>query len=136
MDALGKLVSTLKARVRLIHCLVWLLLFSHYASLMFSNLLHASITQWKHPNHEPISIIIIQCIFLVLFIGQELTTWPVNNCLQISFLLQIVFCSCVIETSLLCENGRSVPWAVWSVLKVPLWSNSQGNLMAAVNSQK
>ena len=29
-----------------------------------------------------------------------------NNCLQISVLLEIIFCSCVIETTLLSENGR------------------------------
>ena len=35
--------------------------------------------------------------FFFLFIGQELTTWPANNCLQISVLLQIISCSCVFE---------------------------------------
>ena len=55
-------------------------------------------------------IIIIRCIVSFHFIGRELTTWPANNCLQISVLLQIIFCSCVIEM-LLCENGGSVPRA-------------------------
>ena len=60
-----------------------------------------------------------------LFIGQEPTTWPATNCLQIMVCsctmpsnciwLQIIFCSCVKETvlfsilrSLLHENGRSL----------------------------
>ena len=52
--------------------------------------------------------IIIRCVFSFLFIGRGLTTSTANNCLQTSVLLQI-FCSCVIETTLLCENGRSLP---------------------------
>jgi len=56
-------------------------------------------------------IIIIRCIFSFHFIGRELTTWPANTCLQISVLLQIIFCPCVIETTLLCENSGSVPRA-------------------------
>jgi len=52
-----------------------------------------------------------------------------NNCLQISILLQIIFCSCVIETTLLCENGRSVPWAgrEWFVISwsKEWWSNDK-----------
>ena len=35
-----------------------------------------------------------------------------NNCLQISVLLQIIFCSCVVETTLLYENEGSVPRTV------------------------
>ena len=58
-----------------------------------------------------IIIIIIQRIFSFLSNGRELTTWPANNCLQISVLLQIIFCSCVIETLLLYENGGLVPRA-------------------------
>ena len=42
------------------------------------------------------------------FIGRELTTWPANNCLQKGVLLQMIFCSCVTETTLLYENGGSV----------------------------
>ena len=34
-------------------------------------------------------VIIIRCIFSILFIGRELTTWAANNCLQTSVLLQI-----------------------------------------------
>ena len=56
-----------------------------------------------------IHIFIIRCIFSFLFIGREPTMWPANNCLQISVLLQIIFCSCAIEITLLWENGRSVP---------------------------
>ena len=72
-----------------------------------------------------IKIIIIRCKCFFLFIGQKPTTWPANNCLQIMvcscamsfncFWLQILFCSCVNETtlfsvlrSLLHENGRSL----------------------------
>ena len=51
------------------------------------------------------------CIFSFLFTDRELTTWPANNCLQISVLLQIIFCSCIIETTILSENGGSVPRA-------------------------
>ena len=53
--------------------------------------------------------IITRCHFCFFVIDGELTTWPANNCLQISVLLQIIFWSCVIETTLLCENGGSVP---------------------------
>ena len=55
--------------------------------------------------------IISPCIFSFLFIGRELTTWPENNCLQISVFLKITFCSCVIETTLLFENDGLVPRA-------------------------
>jgi len=48
-------------------------------------------------------------MFSLLFIDREPTTWPVNNCLQISVLLQIIFCSYVLQTTFLCENGRLVP---------------------------
>ena len=53
--------------------------------------------------------IIIRYIFSFVFIGRKPTTWPANNCLQISVLLQIMFCSCAIETTISCENGRSLP---------------------------
>ena len=64
-----------------------------------------------HEHRLTLNKIIIRCIFSFLFISRELITWPANNCLQISVLLQITFCSCVIETTLLCENGRWVPRA-------------------------
>ena len=36
---------------------------------------------------------------------------PANDCLKVKGLLQIIFCSCLIEPTLLCENGGSVPRA-------------------------
>ena len=55
-------------------------------------------------------VIIIRCKFFFLFIGRQPTTWPANNCLQIMSCscamlsncvwLQIIFCSCVNETTL------------------------------------
>ena len=70
---------------------------------------------------------IIRCIFSFLFIGRELTTWPSNNRLQnlISVLLQIIFCSCVIETTLLCENGGSVPRAGRESFDILSWSKER-----------
>ena len=57
-----------------------------------------------------LNIIIIRSKFFFLFVGQEPTTWPVNNCLQIMICscampsncvwLQIIFCTCVKETVL------------------------------------
>ena len=59
---------------------------------------------------HPILLIIIRCKCFFLFIGREPTTWPSNNCVQIMvcscgmsfncFWLQILFCSCVNETTL------------------------------------
>ena len=53
------------------------------------------------------NLLIIQCKFFFLFIGQEATTWPANNCPQIIVCscamlsncvwLQIIFCSCVLK---------------------------------------
>ena len=63
--------------------------------------------------------------FSFLFIGRELTTWPANNCLQISVLLQIIFCSCVFETTLLCENGGSVPRAGREWFDIFSWTKQQ-----------
>ena len=57
-----------------------------------------------------INIIIIRCIFSFVYIGRKPTTCPANNCLRISVLLQIMFCSYAIETTLWCENGRSHPY--------------------------
>ena len=53
------------------------------------------------------------------------TTWPANNCLQLSLFQQIIFCSCVTETTLLCEKGRSVPEQVESDLTYFSWSKEQ-----------
>jgi len=79
---------------------------------------------------QQIFVIIIQCIFSFLYIGQELSMWPANNCLQIIIvLLQIIFYSCEIETTLLCENGRFVPQAVREWFDIfswkELWSNDK-----------
>ena len=64
-------------------------------------------------------------VFFFLFIGWELATWPANNCLKISVLLQIIFCSSVIETTLLCENGGSVPRAGREWFDIFSWSKEQ-----------
>ena len=69
--------------------------------------------------------IIIRCIFSFLFIGRELTTWPANNWLQISVWQQIIFCSCIIETTLLCENGGSVPRAGREWFDIFSWSKER-----------
>ena len=88
-----------------------------------------------------IIIVIIRCKFFFLFIGREPTTWPANNCLQITVCswalssnfvwLQIIFCSCVNETtlfsflrSLLCENDRSLHFP-----KIFLIKNKRGDRM-------
>ena len=63
--------------------------------------------------------------FFFHFIGRELTTWPANNCLQKSDLLQIIFCSCVIETTLLSENGGSVPRADREWFDIFSWSKER-----------
>ena len=86
--------------------------------------------------------IIIQCKCFFLFIGQEPTTWPANNCLQIMvcscamlfncFWLLILFCSCVNETTLfsflwplLRENGRSLRFPKIFLKKQTRWSNDK-----------
>ena len=68
-------------------------------------------------------LIIIRCKCCFLFIGQEPTTWPANNCLQMMtcscamlfncFWLQILFCSCVNETTL---APRLFMWSLSSLL--------------------
>ena len=82
-------------------------------------------TCWLYHDLWKWNLIIIRSKLFFLFIGQEPTTWPSNNCLQImvcsytmpsnSVWLQIIFCSCVKKTvlfsflrSLLRENGRSL----------------------------
>ena len=69
-------------------------------------------------------------MYFFLLIGRELTTWPANNCLQIIVLLQIIFCSCIIETTILCENGGSVPragrdWFDMFIWWKERWSNEK-----------
>ena len=82
----------------------WKILVECYDQVFFKSLV--IILRWTCNNQ--IILIIMRCIFSNLFIGWELTTWLTNNCLQISVLLQIKFCPCVIETTLLCENGGTV----------------------------
>ena len=63
--------------------------------------------------------------FSFLFMGREVTTWPANSCLQISVMLQIKFRWCVIETSLLCENGGSVLWEGRELFDIFSWSKER-----------
>jgi len=84
--------------------------------------------------------LIIRWKFVFLFIGRDPTTWPANNCQQIMFSscamssnfvwLQIIFCSCVNDTtlfsflrSLLRENGRSLRFLKIFLKKQTRWSN-------------
>ena len=66
------------------------------------------------PHAQPMQFI-IRCIFFFRFIGREPTTWPANNCLQMVCscvvlskcdLLQIIFCSCVVVTTLSVKKWR------------------------------
>ena len=97
----------------------------HYASHWLSITLYPVHHRYHRIIIIIIIVIIIQCIFSFLFIGQELSMWPANNCLQINILLQITFCSCVIETKHLCENGRSFHWAGREWCDVFSWSKEQ-----------
>ena len=89
-----------------------------------------------------ITTIIIRCKCFFLCIGRQPATWPANNCLQIMvcscamsfncFWLQILFCSCVNETtlfsflrSLLRENGRSLRFPKIFLKKQTRWSNDK-----------
>ena len=82
--------------------------------------------------------IIIRCVFFLLSIGRESTTWPANNCLQIlvcscvvpskRVLLQIIFCSCVIGTSFSREKWQIASLNCQEVIKIwkqTWWSNDQ-----------
>ena len=82
--------------------------------------------------------IIIRCVFFFLSIGQESTTWPANNCLQIMVcscvvpskrvLLQIIFCSCVIGTTFLREKWQIASLSCQEVIKIwkqTWWSNDK-----------
>jgi len=61
--------------------------------------------------------------FSFLFIGRELSMWPANDCLQISVLLQMIFCSCIIiEAAFLCEKGGSVLRACREWFDIFSWS--------------
>ena len=72
------------------------------------------------------------------FIGQKPTTWPANNCLQIMgcsctmlsncVWLQIVFCSCVNETTRdhsRVKKGRSLCFPKIFIKKQTWWSNDK-----------
>ena len=63
--------------------------------------------------------------FSLFFIGRELTTWPANNRLQISVLLQVIFYSYVIETTLSCENGGSAPRSGREWFDIFSWSKER-----------
>ena len=89
-----------------------------------------------HEHRLTLNKIIIRCIFSFLFISRELITWPANNCLQISVLLQITLCSCIIETTLLCENGRSVPRALREWFDIFSWSNEPWSIGQLLNSKR
>ena len=89
-------------------CIVWLTLDPSRHKQSQTNQ-RAEEMKWNKTSiclHQVISII-VRCIFSFLFIDRELTTWSASNCVLISVLLQVIFCSCIIETTLLCENGRS-----------------------------
>ena len=77
--------------------------YSHCQSLNSEEILY-----FKDLVVELTAFVCVPCIFSFLFTGREVTTWPANNCLQIIILPQIIFCSCIIETTILCENGGSV----------------------------
>ena len=82
--------------------------------------------------------IIIRCKLFFLFIGRRPTTWPANNCLQIMLCwcamlsncvwLQIIFCSCVNETTRdrsCVKKGRSLRFPKIFVKKQTWWSNDK-----------
>ena len=61
----------------------------------------STLTNWvsKSNGRWSINYIIIRSEFLILFIGQEPTTWPANNCLQ------IMVCSCAMPSNCLAANN-------------------------------
>ena len=93
-------------------------------------------------NNWTIIYIIIHSKFFFLFIGQEPTTRPANNYLQIRVFscempsncvwLQIIFCTCVNETvlfsflrSLLRKKGRLLRFPRILIKKQTRWSNDK-----------
>ena len=85
-----------------------------------------------------INWIIIRCKLFFLFVGRKPTTWPANNCLQIMVSscamlsncvwLQIIFCSCVNETTRdrsCVKKGRSLRFAKIFLKKQTRWSNDK-----------
>ena len=95
------------------------------------------------PAHLPCTGAMIEIIIWYSFffpsIGQQPSTWPANNCLQIMIcscvvlskhvLLQIIFCSCVIQTTFSRENGWSLPWAARK------WLNHENKLRDRIIKQ-
>ena len=89
------------------------------------------------------NLLIIQCKFFFLFIRQEATMWPANNCSQIivcscatlsnCVCLQIIFCSCVWKwnyTFLLLTIDLAWKWPnthfLWIFIKKQThWSNDK-----------
>jgi len=59
------------------------------------------------------------------FTGRKPAICPANNCLQMTVFLQMIFCSRVIQTTLLCENGKSVPQAIRGWFDSFSWSKEQ-----------
>ena len=95
--------------------------------------MESTTTLWSRLHGTKESVYLRKCYnrsrqLFFLFIGREPTTWPAKNCLQIMVCLcaisssncvwlQIIFCSCVNETtlfsflrSLLSKNGRWLPF--------------------------
>ena len=62
---------------------------------------------------------------LALQHGGVCTTWSLVAKGLLGVLLQIIFCSCVIETTLLCENGGSVPRAGREWFDIFSWSKER-----------
>ena len=83
-------------------------------------------------------LIIIRYICSFLSIGPDPITWPANNYLQIMvcscvvpskrFLLHIIFCSCVIETTFLSGKWQIASLSCQGVIKIrkqTWWSNDK-----------
>ena len=68
---------------------------------------------------------VISSMYFFLPFDQEPAMWPANSCLKISVLLLVIFCSCVIEFTLLCENDRLVPQAIREWFYIFSWSKEQ-----------
>ena len=110
-------------------CNRWELYKTTVYSILF-NLSHA---------HCVLKNIIIQCKFFFLFIGQESTMWPANNCLIIMICscamsstcvwLQIISCSCLNETTLFSFLQIALAWkwqiALQILKKQTRWSNDK-----------
>ena len=90
---------------------------------------------------RPTIVFIIRCIFSFLYIGQEPTTWPANNCLQIMVcscivpskrvLLQITFYSCVVGTTFLKEKWQTASLSFQEVIEIwkQTWSSNDKTII-------